>query len=234
MTNKSIVFDHAEVAGRLGPINLHWESPTHKASPARFGVIGRSGSGKTTLVSLIMGMIQPTSGSVRSTFSSVSFIPQDPGFSLLPHLPVSESVLEPVRISGGNIAEARRRLPEAFCNAGLDPQLKDRLPCHLSGGQRQRVAIARALITHPDLIVADEAFSALDVSTRSLMEQAIIDSGAMVVFVSHDISTLTRLCTDVVMLSQGSVVTSCPVEELGTASSPELSSFLKAAEDLML
>ncbi|WBT09696.1 ATP-binding cassette domain-containing protein [Corynebacterium sp. SCR221107] len=234
MKEKFIAFNHVQVAGRLGPIDLRLDATSDTGAPTRIGIIGRSGSGKTTLVSLMTGMVHPTSGEVCSTFDSVSFIPQDPGASLLPHLPVSESVLEPLRIMGRDINQAKKDLPALCETAGLSLSLMGRRPSQLSGGQRQRVAIARALITKPDLIIADEAFSALDGATRLLMEQAIIGSGAMVVFVSHDIPTITRLCTEVIMLSDGHVVAACSVDELDNTTSAELSTFLHAAKELTL
>ncbi|WP_448851059.1 ABC transporter ATP-binding protein [Corynebacterium sp. 335C] len=180
---------------------------------ARVGVIGRSGAGKTTLISVMTGMLAPDRGSCDTGARAVGYIPQDPGSSLMPAMSVGDCVLEPVVIAGGSdaAAEAAGRLPELFASLGLDESLLDRRPGELSGGQRQRAAVARALVSRPGLIIADEAFSALDRATSELLEGVLSAADATVVLVTHDLPTVRSLCDHVVVLDAGRCVEAGPV-----------------------
>ena len=202
--------DDITVDGRLEGVTFTVPDGAH------LGVVGASGAGKTTLISVMTGMLTPDRGSIERPAGAVGYIPQDPGSSLMPSMPVRDCVLEPVLIAGGGAAAsaAAGRLPELFASLGLDASLLDRRPGELSGGQRQRVAVARALVARPGLIIADEAFSALDRATRELLERTLAAAEATVVLVTHDLPTVRSFCDHVAVLDAGRCVESGPVELL--------------------
>lgn len=196
----------------------------------RVGLVGGSGSGKTTLLRTILGLVTPSAGEVwfdgqrvdgrrdrqlTDLRSRVSLIYQDPNSSLNPRMRLRDVVAEPLR------SPWRRRTVspaeaagEAVAAVGLPPDVLERFPHELSGGQRQRVAIARALITQPELLIADEPVSALDVSVRAqilnLLGDAVRERGLAMLFVSHDLAVVRHLCQRVVVLHQGEVVEQGP------------------------
>lgn len=201
----------------------------------RIGLVGGSGSGKTTILRTILGLVQPSSGEV--TFDGervdhrtdrqlaemrrrVSLIHQDPNSSLNPRMRLRDIVAEPLRSpwtrrDTGTLLDL---VVEAVEAVGLGSETLDRYPHQLSGGQRQRIAIARALISEPDLLIADEPVSALDVSVRAqvlnLLLEAVRARGLAMLFVSHDLAVVRHLCQQVVVLRHGRVVETGPVAEV--------------------
>ncbi len=190
------------------------------------GIVGESGSGKTTLSRVMLGLLAPSAGEVRYRGAPVSYgrgrstrdfrsrvqlVLQDPYSSLSPRLTVAEIVAEPLRILG-RTAGLAARVAELLAGVELDPLLAGRLPHELSGGQRQRVAIARALSVRPEVIVADEPLSALDVSVREqvlvLLRRLARDEGLTLVIVSHDLGVVQRLCPRAMVMSRGRAVES--------------------------
>ncbi|MGD7732824.1 ABC transporter ATP-binding protein [Propionibacteriaceae bacterium G57] len=190
---------------------------------ASLGVIGESGSGKTTLMKLVLGMTAPDEGTVRFMGEPVvaggfgvrpwrrhmQVVLQDPYSSLTPSMRVREILAEPVRLV------ERRRLSAdevagLLAEVGLAAAMAERYPHQLSGGQRQRVAIARALAVKPQVLVADEPVSALDVSVRAellaTLERIIDERGLTLVVVSHDLGVVQRLCPQTMVMSNGAVV----------------------------
>lgn len=191
-------------------------------------LVGESGCGKTTATHAALRMVEPTSGAVRFDGADISRLParslrrlrrrvqliyQDPYESLDPRFTVRRTVEEPLVVHRlANAAEERGRLvAEALRRAGLTPPelFLDRLPHELSGGQRQRVAIAAALVLEPDLIVADEPVSMLDVSVRAgvleLFDQLRRD-GLGLLMVTHDLSTAVRYADRIAVMYLGRVV----------------------------
>ena len=228
-----IVLDHVNVPGRLNDVSLTIRTG------ARLGIIGRSGAGKSSFISVLTGQLRPRSGSVtmpENHFSlTVGYIPQDPGSTLLPHRPVSDSVLEPLRIAGKRSRkdDTAQRLSNLFTRLGLEPSLAARTPEQLSGGQRQRVAIARALLGEPELIIADEAFSALDKDNVRLLEDVLLTTTATVIFISHDVAALSRICTDMLVLVKGKVAFyGAPGELLRYDGADEVARLVQAAREL--
>ncbi|MDR3006031.1 MAG: ATP-binding cassette domain-containing protein [Acidovorax sp.] len=200
------------------------------------GVVGESGSGKSTLARLIMALDQPTSGHIRLLGQDLSALTaselrahrrhfqmvfQDPYGSLNPRQTVARTVAEPLEALGTGSPERRQRVAEVLGQVGLRNSDLDKYPHEFSGGQRQRIAIARALITRPQLIVADEPVSALDVSVQAqvlnLMQQLQKDSGVTFVLISHDLAVVQQLCQDVVVLHRGRIVERGSPEQLFTA-----------------
>ena len=180
----------------------------------RLGVVGGSGSGKTTLLKLLAGLSEPTAGSVTAK-GTVQAVFQDPFDSLDPRMTIGDAVAEPLRAQGINDPA---RVSEVLEEVGIDPALASRYPHEFSGGQRQRISIARALSVRPDILLADEPVSALDVSVRAqvmnLLTDLCIDYGLSMVFVSHDLGVVRELCQDVIVLDEGSIVEQGPVSRV--------------------
>jgi peptide/nickel transport system ATP-binding protein len=178
-------------------------------------LIGESGCGKTTLGKTTIGLQRPTAGSVKyrgrdiwetkagntdlsfdEVRSSLQIIHQDPGSSLNPNRRILKILSEPIKLTHPSVgaSERRERIYSLLERVGMTPahDFADRYPHQLSGGEKQRVALARALLMNPDVILADEAISALDVSLRVEMMDLMLDLqdefNTSFVFVSHDLS----------------------------------------------
>ncbi|MDR1807343.1 MAG: ATP-binding cassette domain-containing protein [Propionibacteriaceae bacterium] len=196
----------------------------------RLGIVGESGSGKTTLVRLLAGLDSPTAGEVRfqgarldrrdphtlaRLRASVQMVFQDPRSSLDPRMKVGQIVTEPLRSrrlrqTGAIPTDPKTRLAEVLDQVGLPAAAAALYPHEFSGGQRQRIAIARALAPNPDILLADEPVSALDVSVRAQVLNLITDlvttMHLTLVLVSHDLAVIRHLCDQVVVLQHGRIV----------------------------
>jgi oligopeptide/dipeptide ABC transporter ATP-binding protein len=190
------------------------------------GLVGESGCGKSTLGRAILRLVEPTSGSVvfdginlvdlgdeqmRKARRRMQMIFQDPYGSLNPRMTIGQTLEEPLvvhRIARGD--EAETLVEEILTAVGLPADAKARYPHEFSGGQRQRAAIARALMTRPDLIVADEAVSALDVSIRAqivnLMRRLQLEFGLTYVFIAHDLAVVRHVSDRIAVMYLGKVV----------------------------
>jgi len=185
------------------------------------GVVGESGSGKSTLARCIVRLQDPTSGSVEICGENIAAVSgnalkqmrkriqmvfQDPYRSLNPRVPVGESIIEGLINFGMAHQPAIQRARELIALVGLPPQSLDRYPHQFSGGQRQRICIARALALEPDVLVADEAVSALDVSVQAqvleLLDEIRAKTGVGVLFITHDLRVAAQIC-DAIMVMQG-------------------------------
>jgi oligopeptide/dipeptide ABC transporter ATP-binding protein len=197
-------------------------------------LVGESGSGKTTLGRSILRLIEPTSGQVRLRGEDLLALPpkelrrrrrsiqmvfQDPYGSLNPRLRIGDAIAEPIEVhrlapKHELAARARRLLDEV----GLPADAADRFPHEFSGGQRQRVGIARALATDPDLLIADEPVSALDVSVRAQVVNLLLElrerRGLAILFVAHDLALVGRIADRVAVMYLGRVVEEGPTRQL--------------------
>lgn len=209
----------------------------------RLGIVGESGSGKSTLIRLMAGLDRPTSGSVSYDGRLVSGVPearlgflrasvqmvfQDPRSSLNPRMRVGDIIAEPLRSptvraelrATGRVPADAARVADLLEAVGLPADAASRYPHEFSGGQRQRVAIARALAPAPDVLIADEAVSALDVSVRAVvlnLLMGLVDRlGLTLIFVSHDLAVVRHVCPDAVVLQDGRIVESGPTSTLFT------------------
>jgi peptide/nickel transport system ATP-binding protein len=194
------------------------------------GIVGESGSGKSTLARIMLGLIRPTSGQVtvegidvttrknlRPVREKAQIVFQDPMGSLDPRMLVRDVVAEPLRALGV-AGDHRARVAELLEAVSLPADTGDRYPHEFSGGQRQRIAIARALAPGPDLLIADEPVSALDMSvqtiTLDLLDQLKADFDLTMVFISHDLSVVHEISDRVVVMQQGRVVETGPVGDV--------------------
>jgi peptide/nickel transport system ATP-binding protein len=194
-------------------------------------IVGESGSGKSTVARMMLDLVEPTSGEIRfngqpvggsNRAAEIAFrrqvqpIFQDPYASLDPLYTIYRTIEEPLRAHGAGSASQRRdRVHELMDDVALSPALLRRYPAELSGGQRQRVAIARALALDPDLVVCDEAVSALDVIVQSQILHLLADlqhrRGLSYLFISHDLAVVRQIADHVCVMEKGRIV------EQGTA-----------------
>jgi peptide/nickel transport system ATP-binding protein len=200
-------------------------------------IAGESGSGKSTLARMVLGLLQPTSGTVvfegtRITGAldrdaalafrrRVQPVFQNPYSSLDPMYSVFRAIEEPLRIHRvGDRRERERAVRELVDHVALPSSVLRRLPRELSGGQRQRVAIARALALRPEVLVCDEAVSALDVLVQAQILDLLADLqaelGLSYLFISHDLAVIRQIADDVLVMRAGRVVERAPTEELFT------------------
>ena len=190
----------------------------------RLGIVGGSGSGKTTLLRQLAGLDSPTSGTVRVD-AGVQVVFQDPQSSLNPRLRVGRSVAE----GGGDHA----RVLEVLAEVGLPPDAAERYPHQFSGGQRQRISIARAVAGRPEILLADEPVSALDVSVRAqvleLLDRLVDEYGLTLVFISHDLSVVREVCSTVAVMYRGRIVEHGPTETVWADPQDEYTRSLLAA-----
>ena len=183
------------------------------------GLVGESGSGKTTLARTILGFVPDYTGTITHYTKRPQMVFQDPASSLNPSRTVGWILAEPLRIYGKyGKEEIARRVERTMELVGLDPECRDRLPHQLSGGQRQRVCIGAALIVHPQLIVADEAVSALDVTIQAqilqLLKKINREYGTAILFISHNLNVVRKLCSEILVMHKGVIVERGSTEEI--------------------
>jgi peptide/nickel transport system ATP-binding protein len=200
-------------------------------------IAGESGSGKSTLARMVLGLLQPTSGTVVFDGTRIAGrldrdrelafrrrvqpVFQNPYSSLDPMYSVFRAIEEPLRIHRvGDRKSRERAVRELADHVALPSSLLGRLPRELSGGQRQRVAIARALALRPEVLVCDEAVSALDVLVQAQILDLLADLqaelGLTYLFISHDLAVIRQIADDVLVMRDGRVVERAPTDELFT------------------
>lgn len=199
-----------------------------------FGLVGESGSGKSTVGRTIVRLTEKTEGEIRfkgidlyqldsqqlrQLRPQLQLIFQDPYSSLDPRMRIGDAIGEALLDHGiASGEDVRVRVMEALTACGLSEHHIDRFPHEFSGGQRQRIGIARALVLNPDLIIADEPVSALDVSIQAqminLFKRLQEQRGLAYLFISHDLSVVEHLCDRVGVMYLGSMVESASRDEL--------------------
>jgi ABC-type glutathione transport system ATPase component len=214
------------------------------------GIVGETGSGKSTLARILLNLLEPTDGVVRYRGEDVThargarldelrrkrqLVFQDPGGSLNPRRTVGATIAEPFAIHGllPERAARARRVAELLEQVGLEAALVNRYPHELSGGMRQRVGIARAIALGPELLVADEPVSALDVSIQAqiltLLRDLRRELGLTLVLIAHDLAVVRHMCDRVAVMHDGRLVEVAPVEELYRAPQEDYTRELLAA-----
>jgi peptide/nickel transport system ATP-binding protein len=212
-------------------------------------IAGESGSGKSTLARMILGLLKPTAGTVvfdgddvgaldrRRAFvfrRRVQPVFQNPYSSLDPMYSVFRAIEEPLQIHRlGDRMQRKLMVHELADEVALPSSLLGKLPRELSGGQRQRVAIARALALRPEVLVCDEAVSALDVVVQAQILDLLADLqarlGLTYLFISHDLAVVRQIADDVLVMWAGRVVEHAPTEEVFTQPRHEYTRQLLAA-----
>ena len=194
------------------------------------GVVGESGSGKSTLAKALIRLIEPTSGniiineqdflslkgkSLQDSRRLIQMIFQDPYGSLNPTKTVGDIITRGPILRGVPAAEARKRAEELLEMVGLQPEAYDRTPRNFSGGQRQRIGVARALSMEPDVVIADESVSALDLSVQKqvlrLMDDLQQRLQVAIIFITHDLRVAAQISDYITVMQKGVMV------EFGTA-----------------
>lgn len=198
------------------------------------GLVGESGCGKSTLGRTIIHLLESTDGVIRFEGEDVThpskqrmrklredmqIIFQDPYSSLNPRLTIQDTIMEPLRLSGRFDARTLPQEADRLMDlAGIEKRFRNSYPHELDGGRRQRVGIARALALMPKFIVCDEPVSALDVSIQAQILNLLMDLqeeyGLTYIFVTHDLSVVRHISTDICVMYLGQMVETCPTKEL--------------------
>ena len=195
-----------------------------------FGIVGESGSGKSTTAQAIMRLVPTTAGRItlkeqdilnlkgvalRAARRSLQMIFQDPFSALDPRRRAADLIAEPMRLlEGVSAAEQTPRVEALLAAVGLPPSAGNLFPHQFSGGQRQRLCIARALATSPELIVCDEAVSALDVAIQAQILNLLMrlqrERGLAYLFISHDLGVVQHICDTIAVMYLGEIVEQAP------------------------
>jgi peptide/nickel transport system ATP-binding protein len=189
------------------------------------GIVGESGSGKSTLASLAVGLVRPSAGEVLLDGASMSelmrdhagpwrrraqMVFQDSSSALNPRKSVDRCLSETLALRGVPKTQRESEIAELLTLVGLGPEIGPRLPHELSGGQRQRIGLARALAMKPEVLIADEPVSALDVSLQAqvinLLSRLTRELGLTLLFISHDLALVRTLCSRIVVMRKGAIV----------------------------
>jgi ABC-type glutathione transport system ATPase component len=212
-------------------------------------LVGESGSGKSTLARAAVGLEAPTSGSVhfdgapvlpfphpsrRALAKRVQMVFQDPDASLNPRRNVLATLREPLELHQRlSAADRDARVRDLMLEVGLDPALRHRYPHELSGGQKQRVCIARALAVEPELLVCDEAVSALDVSIQAQILNLLVDlrekRGLAYLFITHDLRVVRQIADRIAVMCLGKLVELASADQLFAAPAEAYTRLLLAA-----
>jgi peptide/nickel transport system ATP-binding protein len=214
------------------------------------GVVGESGSGKTTMGLTLLRLHEPTSGEVifdgqnllklsdkerQVMRRRIQVVFQNPYASLNPRFTIGQTLVEPMAIHGigRDLAEREQRARTLLEKVGLDGRAFGKYPHEFSGGQRQRVAIARCLTLNPEVLVLDEAVSALDVSVQAqvlnLLRDLQDEFGLSYVFISHDLAVVRFISDEVLVMKDGQVVEQASAEQILAAPKQDYTKRLLAA-----
>ena len=212
------------------------------------GIVGESGSGKSTLARCVIRLLDPESGeilfdgadiahrkarSLRPLRRRIQMVFQDPFSSLNPRERIGDILTAGPRAYGEDAGEARAYAIEMLRLVGLNPETVNRFPHEFSGGQRQRIGLARALMLKPDVLIADEPVSALDVTVQAqvlkLLDDVRRQMNLAMLFITHDMRVAAQICHRVMVMRHGQVVEAGPTREVFAAPSSDYTRALLAA-----
>ena len=193
------------------------------------GIVGESGSGKSTIAKTLVGLERPSSGEIAFADGvSVQMIFQDAVGSLNPRMTVRQTLSETLRIKGDG-----RSVEGLLDLVGLSGAVLDQYPREMSGGQCQRVSVARALACRPDVLIADEPVSALDVSVQArvlnLLRDLRRELGLSILLVAHDLAVVKNVCDRICVMERGLFVDSGPAEQVFSSPKSDYTRRLLAA-----
>ncbi|MEV0528835.1 ATP-binding cassette domain-containing protein [Streptomyces sp. NPDC050439] len=224
----------SNVSVRFGSFTAVHDVSLNLAKGEVTGLVGESGSGKSTLARAAAGLT-PYEGTISGIARGrVQMVFQDPYSSLNPRMSIGDAISEGVRATRGQRPAEIARLLELV---SLPASYAAKHPRELSGGQRQRVAIARALAARPEVLIADEITSALDVSVQgavlNLMRDLRTELGLTMLFISHNLAVVRYVCDSVAVMRHGRLLESGPVDEvIGTPQHPYTRALLDAVPRL--
>ncbi len=196
------------------------------------GLVGASGAGKSSIARAILRLLEPSAGNIlidgnnvldmdraqlKEARRRVQIVFQEPSASLSPRRTVAQTLLEPLRhFAIGDRQSRQDTIRQTLQTVGLDPGVLQRYPHQFSSGQQQRIAIARALVTRPDLVIADEAVSALDVSIQAqilkLIQSLQKEHGITFLFISHDLAVIRQIADEVAVMYRGQLLEHSPAD----------------------
>jgi len=197
------------------------------------GIVGESGSGKSTVARCIVRLNDAEAGEIllgdtdlrplgraamRPHRSKIQMVFQDPFASLNPRTRIGKIIAQGPIMYGASAADAKKRTLDLLDIVGLDPRSYDRFPHEFSGGQRQRIGIARALALEPDILVADEPVSALDVSIQAqilnLLDEIRDRMNLSMIFITHDLRVAAQVCDRIAVMQRGEMIEIGPTSKL--------------------
>jgi peptide/nickel transport system ATP-binding protein len=212
------------------------------------GVVGESGSGKSTLARCMIRLLDPDAGEVRLEGADIAhmrasalrplrrriqMVFQDPFSSLNPRQTVGDILIAGPKAHGEAMDEARKRAADMLDLVGLSPQCLNRLPHEFSGGQRQRIGLARALMLRPEVLIADEPVSALDVTVQAqvlkLLDDVRRQMNLAMLFITHDMRVAAQICHRVMVMRHGRIVEQGLTSDIFAAPSSDYTKALLAA-----
>jgi peptide/nickel transport system ATP-binding protein len=225
LKNVSKTFHRGGFLGGRTAVHAVKEASLTVAKGETVGLVGESGSGKSTLARCVVRLVEPTSGAIafegadllalskaemKPVRRRIQMVFQDPFASLNPRKRVGEIIAEGPVTHGARQADALAKARDLLALVGLDPGSIDRFPHEFSGGQRQRIGIARALALDPEVLVADEPVSALDVSVQAQVLDLIADLkrrlGLTMLFITHDLRIAAQVCDRIAVMRRGEIV----------------------------
>lgn len=200
------LFDVKGLRVRYGTMEAVKGVSFHLSRRETLGIVGESGSGKSTIAKALVGIEKPSSGSITCRAKSVQMVFQDAVGSLNPRMTVRQTLQEVLKIK----RNGRRTAPELLDLVGLSAAVLEQYPREMSGGQCQRVSIARALACEPEVLIADEPVSALDVSVQARILNLLRDLrrnlGLSILLIAHDLAVVKNVCDRVCVMQNGTFV----------------------------